>query len=84
MGLYVRQDSKRTALQERLAAELNDKAKQKAKLADESLPDGVDDSAYIKDTKQTTSLAWVWILIGIAVVVAIVYFAIQATLQNTW
>jgi preprotein translocase subunit SecF len=73
MGLFVQQNSNRTKLQERLAAELKEKAKKKAELENQ-LPDGVDDSAYVEGTKSTTSLAWVWILIVIAAVGAALYF----------
>lgn len=61
MALFVRQDENRTEYQKRIAAELQERSKQREKLADR--PDGVDDSEYIKGTKVTTSLAWVWILI---------------------
>jgi len=61
MALFIRQDDNRSEFQSRLAAELQAKAKERAKLADR--PDGVDDSQYIKGTKTTTSLAWVWIAI---------------------
>lgn len=74
MGLFVQQNSNRTKLQERLAAELNEKAKQKAKLEDTDLPDGVDDSRYIEGTKTTTSLAWVWVLIAVAAIGAALWF----------
>lgn len=74
MGLFVQQNSNRTKLQERLAAELTEKAKKKAELEAVERPDGVNDSAYIEGTKQTTSLAWVWILIVIAAVAAALYF----------
>jgi hypothetical protein len=63
MALFVNQNSNRTKLQEQLAAELQEKAKQKAKLENMDRPDGVNDSNYLKDTKSTTSLAWVWIAI---------------------
>ena len=79
MGLFVQQNSNRTKMQERLAAELNEKAKKKAELEAKS-PDGVEDSRYIEDTKQTTSLAWVWVLIVIAAVAAAVYFAVRLTI----
>ncbi len=79
MGMYIRQDDKRTELQERIAAGLQDKAKRKAKIDDDT-PDGVDDSAYIEGTKQTTSLAWVWVLIVVAIIAAAVYFMIQTSL----
>ncbi len=69
MALFIRQTEDRSKLQEKLAAELQEKAK--ARALQSARPDGVDDSAYLKDTKQTTSLAWVWILIVLAVIVAI-------------
>jgi hypothetical protein len=69
MGLYVKQSDTRSQLQEKLAQELQDRAREKAKAAD--LPDGVDDSAYIEGTKTTTALAWIWILI-IAAIIGIV------------
>ena len=62
----MKQNETQSELQKRIAAELQDKAKKKAFETDR--PDGVDDSAYIKDTKQTTSLAWAWILILAAIV----------------
>lgn len=74
MGLFVQQNSNRTKLQERLAAELSEKAKKKAETASSDLPDGVDDSRYVEGTKTTTSLAWVWILIIIAAVGAALGF----------
>ncbi|MBI3889500.1 hypothetical protein HY312_02915 [Candidatus Saccharibacteria bacterium] len=77
MGLFVQQNSNRTKLQERLAAELNEKAKKKS-LNETERPDGVDDSAYIENTKRTTSLAWVWILIVIAAVAAALYFMFRS------
>lgn len=77
MGLFVQQNSNRTKLQERLAAELSEKAKKKS-LNEIERPDGVDDSAYIENTKRTTSLAWVWILIVIAAVAAALYFMFRS------
>ncbi len=66
MSLYLKQNETRSQLQDKLAKELQDRAKEKAKTFDQ--PDGVTDSAYIKDTKQTTSLAWVWVLIVLAII----------------
>lgn len=71
MALFIRQNENKTELQNRLAAELQERARQKAKEAD--LPDGVEDSQYIKGTKKTTSLAWAWLLIFITFVVIIVW-----------
>ncbi len=76
MGIIVNQESNQTELQKKIAAGLTEKAKKKADHSGD-LPDGVDDSAYMEGTKQTTSLAWVWILIiAIAVIAAITYFIV--------
>ena len=62
MGLYIKKDfEERTELQNRLAAELQERARLKPQ--SNELPDGVDDSQYIKGTKTTTSLALVWIIL---------------------
>lgn len=77
MALYVRQSEDRSKLQERVAAELQEKAKARAENA--AQPDGVTDSNYLKNTKPTTSLAWVWALIVLLVLGAMVYFAVTTT-----
>jgi len=74
MGLYVKQSDTRSQLQEKLAQELQDKAREKAKQAD--LPDGVDDSAYIQGTRLTSSLGWVWILIIAGIVAAAIWLVV--------
>lgn len=74
MALFIRQNDDRTELQGRIAAELQERAKQRAALANR--PDGVEDSQYIKGTKQTTSLAWVWILIVILAIGAYIWLTI--------
>jgi hypothetical protein len=76
MALFIRQSEDRSKLQERLAAELQEKAKMRAAKADEV--DGVEDSQYLKDTKSTTSLAWVWLVIIAAFVFVAIMFMIQA------
>lgn len=77
MALFVNQNSNRTKLQEKLAAELQEKAKKRAQMEDLELPDEVTDSDYLKNTKQTTSLAWLWTLIAIVVIGLIIYALIQ-------
>ena len=39
--------------------------------------DGVTDQAFMKDKKQTTSLAWVWILIVLFIVAASIFFIVK-------
>ena len=61
MALFIRQDDERSQLQKQVAAELQRKVKESSQMTDR--PDGVDDSQYIKGTKKTTSLAWLWAFI---------------------
>ena len=66
MSLFMKQTETRSQLQEKLNTELQERAKKKA--LESERPDGVTDSAYLRNTKQTTSLAWAWVLIGIVIV----------------
>lgn len=75
MALFVKQNESRSDLQQRIAAELQEKAKKRNDLQDR--PDGVDDSRYIEHTKRTTSLAWVWLLIIAAIVILSVSLVIN-------
>ena len=65
----------RSDLQEKLAKDLQERAKNKPQPFDQ--PDGVTDSRYIEGTKQTTSLAWVWVLIFLAIVGLIVWLIVS-------
>lgn len=76
MALYVNQNENRSKLQERLAAELQEKAK--ARVEGDSRPDGVDDSQYLQDTKQTTSLAWIWVVIILFVIGGIIFLIVSS------
>lgn len=76
MALFIKQNDNRSQLQERLAAELQERAKQNAAKAD--LPDGVTDSNYMKDMKQTTSLLWLWILIAFAAIGVTIWLTVQS------
>ena len=69
MALFIKQSDERSKLQQRIAAELQEKAKLKAGSSD--VPDGVDDSRYLEETKQTTGKAWIWIAVAIIVVLII-------------
>lgn len=77
MALFVNQENTRTKLQQKVAADLADKARKKAAETDNERPDGVEDSAYLKGTKRTTSLAWAWILIVAAIVILLVWLVVQ-------
>jgi len=71
MALFIRQNDERSKLQEQVAAELQERAKQRAALQDR--PDGVSDTEYVKNTSQTGRFAWIWIIVVIAVIVAVIY-----------
>lgn len=75
MALFVRQDENRSELQQRLATELQDRARKKAEEAE--LPDGVTDSQYIKGTKETTSLLWVWMVIAALSIGFVIFLVIK-------
>ena len=79
MALYMKQEQEKTELQKRIAAELADKAKNKSPDPATKNPDGVEDSAYMENTKRTTSLAWVWILIGVSVVAIAIWLVVIAS-----
>lgn len=84
MGRYIQQNESRSELQQRIAADLRAKAAAKAKqegggAEPATNPDGVEDSAYIKGTKATTSLAPLWLLIFVAIIVIFIYFIFIAS-----
>lgn len=71
MGLLMQRNENRSELQDKIAAELQEKARAR-EMAKNKRPDGVDDAKFLHDTKQTTSLAPLWIaLIVIAVAIAV-------------
>jgi len=77
MALYIKQQEQRSQLQEKLATELQERARQKAR--EDDLPDGITDSAFIKNSKQTTSLAWVWGIIALIVIGLIIWLVVATS-----
>lgn len=83
MGRYIQQNEGRSELQQRLDAELRAKAAAKAKQDGDAgsgsydRPDGVEDAAYLKGTKTTTTLAPVWVVILAATVAIFGFFVYQ-------
>ena len=77
MALYVKQDDNRTELQEKIAAELREKQIKNSLGEGGFLPENKgeitqpEDSAYLEGTKETTRLAFVWLLVLLAVLVAL-------------
>lgn len=84
MGRYIKQEESRSELQQRIAAELKAKAAARAKQEGaggekDGSPeiDGVEDSAYIRGTKTTTTLAPVWAAIVLAAIGVFAFFVYQ-------
>ncbi|PID32443.1 hypothetical protein CR970_00465 [Candidatus Saccharibacteria bacterium] len=73
MGQHFNQRDGRSELQQRLDADLRAKAAARAE-AESARPDGVDDSAYIKGTKTTSTLDWAWLLIFLVAAALFGYF----------
>lgn len=76
MGLFVNQKDQRSELQERIAAELREKAKASS-LQEKASLDGVEDVKYLEGTKQTTTLAWAWVVIVIMAAGVVGMFLMQ-------
>ena len=76
MALFIRQNEDRSKLQERLAAELQERAKQNADPGGKVF-DAEKDSSYLDGTKTTTSLAWVWALIFVAIIGLVVWLIVS-------
>ncbi|MFZ1258281.1 MAG: hypothetical protein WAQ25_02315 [Candidatus Saccharimonas sp.] len=83
MGRYIEQTESRSELQQKIAAELRAKAAARAKQEGEATgdyrqaPDGVEDAAYLKGTKTTTTLAPVWVMLFFAAIAVFAYFIYQ-------
>lgn len=77
MALYVKQDDNRTELQEKIAAELREKQIKNSLGEGGFTPENKgeiaqpEDSAYLEGTKETTGLAFVWLLVLVVVLVAL-------------
>jgi F0F1-type ATP synthase assembly protein I len=75
MGLFIRQDEERTELQQRIATELQERAKARAETDNQF--DDIEKSQYLQGTKRTTSLAWVWGVIVVLAVGVLIYVIIR-------
>ena len=72
MGLFVSQEDRRSELQKRIAAELQEKAKKKAAADENERPDLVDDSAYLEGYTKATPVRWG--LIGLVILVIVILY----------
>ncbi len=75
MGLFVGQKDTRSELQERIANDLREKAK--ASAVKDAEIDGSKDIKYLEGTKQTTTLAWAWMIVFFMAIGVVVLFLMQ-------
>lgn len=75
MGLFINQNDMRSKLQEKIAADLQEKVK-RTQANDDSF-DGTEDTTYLEGTKQTTTLAWAWVLIVVMAAGVVVLLLMQ-------
>ena len=76
MALFIRQNDERSELQKQIAAELQRKATEKAKLVDR--PDGVEDSKYVKGLQASGKYSWIWAVIIIVIAIAIIWLTVSS------
>lgn len=76
MGLFIQQKDNRSQLQERLAAELRERAKMQASGAEPI--DQTKNSNYLKDTEVATSRSWLWFVVAVVVIAAIIALMLMA------
>jgi hypothetical protein len=72
MGLFIQQNDKRSQLQERLAAELREKAKTSAGGSEPI--DLTKNSNYLKDTETASRPSYLWLGVAVAVIATILLF----------
>lgn len=76
----MNRQTQRSELQERIAAELKEKSARTKLLEDAAMSD-VEDLAYMEGTKQTTGLAWAWVIIVILALGLVISFLVMGNSQ---
>ncbi len=67
MGIMVSKDMNRDSeLNQRISADLRSRAQ-----SSRDDIDGVEDSAYVKDTKKTGKFTWVWIVLIVLAIISL-------------
>jgi len=70
MGLFLKQNEQRTQLQSKVAADLAERLNKQALDGGEAKKS---QPAILDNQRQTSPLAWIWILVGIAAVVGVIW-----------
>ena len=69
MGLFLKQNEPRSQLQSKVAADLAERMNKRALETSDTKPQ----PAILDNQRQTSPLAWLWILLGVAAVAGIVF-----------
>lgn len=78
MGLYVRRDEQRSKLQERIAADLRAKTATEAG-GTEPVTDMMEQSNYMDNTKTSSGLLGVWLVIGVVAIGVVIAMIVQSS-----
>ena len=77
MGVIVSKTQDRTKLQKRITADLRNRSQTAHSGKTSKDPDFAEDSAYVKDLKNTGRFSWIWIvLIVLAIIALIIIFLV--------
>ena len=72
MGILVSDNEERSKLQDRISADLRERAKRTSKNEDNEVDvDLVEDSAFIEDTKKSRGTSWFWITLVILAIISL-------------
>lgn len=74
----MNKQNERSELQERLAAELNDKAKKKAQQESVDRPDGITDSNFVENTDKSSKLLGFWLVVFAVLIVLVIVLAVYS------
>jgi len=80
MALFIRQNEDRSKLQERLSAELQERANQRAKV-EKDTTDKLEDSSFFNDTQSSSKMLWVWLLVFAAIFIIIGFLVYRGAVQ---
>lgn len=73
MGLFMKQDDGRSQLQQKIAADVAERQRARAK-AEQTPPDGVEDSRIIEGTSHLSRTGLILLILLVAVVVGVIVY----------
>lgn len=72
----MKQEHERSKLQEKIAAELREKAA-RVSLAEAETPDMVEDSVYQENTRTTRSTVWAWLILFLVIITSVIFIFVR-------